>query len=292
MRKLIQISILIFVLSLTANGQENNDEQVNENRWQQFKVEQGENWKIRWGNDTGVPRMISGGLTNVYQGSPKEIAKSFLSKYHELFSMSSDLSDLTYFETLNSGRVNHVTFKQKYKGLSIEGGNYKIHIRTTGQVDMANGHYYPDINISTTPTISKEQGIDIILNDLELPDSIATYRLDRSAELIVYPLGDNKYKLAYKVQINGNNPTLAWRYIIDANSSAILDKQNLLMQITGTGKVYPKHPNNSSLTVVNLYRLEGNGYLDGEYVEVFNEDGSEAYSSSDDFQYSTSSTHF
>lgn len=292
MRKLIQISILIFVFSLTAHGQKNNDDQSNENRWQQFRVEQGENWKIRWRNDTGVPLMISGGLTNAYQGSPKEIAISFLREHHELFLMTSDLSDLTYFETLNSGRVNHVTFKQKYRGLPIEGASYKVHVRSTGQVDMANGHYYPDINVSTTPTISKVQSIDITLSDLELPDSIATHRLDRSAELIVYLEGDNKYKLAYKTQINGNNPAFAWRYIIDANSSAILDKQNLLMQITGTGKVYPKHPNNSSLTVVNLYRLEGNGYLDGEYVEVFNEDSSEAYSSSDDFQYSTSSTHF
>lgn len=113
-----------------------------------------------------------------------------------------------------------------------------------------------------------------------------------------------------------------WRYAVDAHTGAVLLKQNRIVDatdagaafppfpvrslaaraeldgthsepfVTGEGDVYPTHPDISSVTTVDLYRLSGNGYLQGTYVAVENDEDSEAYSGSEEFSYSTSNTHF
>lgn len=280
--------LITLTLSLTINI--NAQESLNQAQWEQFQANEGVSWEIQWKGNTGVPRIIFKGLTKtVYKGSPEAMARQFLTENRELFSMKSNLSDLRHAKTQTHRGTHHVTFEQFYMGLPVEGGEYLVHIRENGQIDMANGHYYPNIDISTTPSVSKEQAISVAKTDLEL---LNPEKEEHQAELVVYPVTDSTFTLAYRTLILSKNPNIHWKYFVDAHHSKIIEKVNLVTSVTGTGNVYPGHPGNSTLTTKNLYGLNGTGYLDGTYVEVINESGSEAYSSSHNFQYSPSSNHF
>ena len=265
-------------------------------QWEQFKEQEGNNWEVRWNQETGVPNVISNGLSKPYSGTPESIARQFLTEHRALFSMKSTLNDLRHSETQTNRGVHHVTFDQYYKGVRVEDAEYLVHIRENGQVDMANGNYHPNINIPiTAPTTGNNA---VLYAKANLGATVAE-KDNSTSELVIVPI-DDTYKLAYKVHVLTENPYYDWDYIIDANEGSILKKYNRVkgfhndeaLITTGTGKVYPKHPLNSTLTNKSLFGLAGNNKLDGTYVTVLNETGPEASSSTHSFIYSTSSTHF
>ncbi len=203
--------------------------------------------------------------------------------------MKSESNDLVFMGSKTHRGVTHVTFNQYYKEVPIEGAQYKVHIRSDGRVDMANGYYYPSVTISVKPSLSSENAVNQALQDLAIATS---ERLRETPELVLFPTNDTMLVLSYKTPVFLEEPFTDWIYFIDAHTGKVLEKQNQLSSITGTGKVYPKHPNNSTLSVKNLYRLAGNSKLDGTYVKVYDDSGAEATSSTHSFQYATTSPDF
>jgi Zn-dependent metalloprotease len=280
--------------------------------WEQFKTQEGANWDIRWNEQTGLPRVLRGQTTTKYAGEPLEAAKAFLSDHKELFAFKETLSDLQHVKTKTHRGVRHVTFQQNYEGLSVEGAQYKVHIREDGTVDMANGYYYNNINIPVEPAISSLKASNTAMADLELEVGLPN---KNKIELVVYP-DDGKFLLSYKVEVIVEEPFLNWKYFIDAMDGNILNAYNKIASIyglesahnkelnddmeekdkrslvAGTGKVYLTHPGLSSVTTESLLGLDGNGKLDGTYVRAKNSSSSDAYSATHTFHYSTSNTHF
>ncbi len=256
---------------------------------EQFKNNSSADWNIRWKGETLVPRVLSNGLSKAYQGTPESIARQFLKDHNEFFAMNKELNDVQFKQSKTHRGVTHVTFNQYYNGMPVEGAQYKVHIRADGRVDMANGYYYPDINISGRASVSPGSAMNTALGDLEIA---AAEQIKDIPELVVYPVNDTSLILAYKIHMLIEEPYTNWIYFIEAQTGEILEKQNQLSGITGTGKVYPKHPDNSTLTIKNLYRLAGNSKLDGTYVKVYDDSGAEANESSHNFQYDPTHHHF
>lgn len=256
--------------------------------WHQFKKDNGQGWRIRWNKTTGLPASIFSGLTQkAYPGNAEQAARTFLKEHRTLFGVA-DLTDLDYIKTQTHKGIRHVTFNQAVNGVPVYEAEYKVHLRTSGKVDMANGTYYPDIDITTTPSISGENAIGNALSDLGGSEN-RDFQTD--ASLVVYPYKD-EFRLTWKVLLFSEDPISDWFYMIDAVSGETLYKLNRLTDVIGDGDVYPTHPGLSSVTNTPLYRLNGNGKLQGTYAYIVNDESSEAYSSSNSFQYSTSSTHF
>lgn len=266
--------------------------------WEQFKSKEGTNWSIRWNESTGLPRVLLGTSQTKFTGEPKEIAITFLTQNKELFSFSSELKDLQYVETKTNKAVSHVKFQQYYNGIRVEGAQYKVHVRKDGKIEMANGYYYNTIDISIDPAITKQSAIITAQTDLKLTTNSKD---NNKAELIIFPK-EEKFYLAYQVEVFQEEPFIDWEYIVDAQTGKVLRafskttsiypmytnvkeavknvpfvKPNELF-VTGTGNVYPKHPNNSVVTTKNLPRLDGNGKLDGTHVRVKNSSAPDAYS--------------
>ncbi len=282
--------------------------------WEQFKAREGANWHIRWNANTNLPRTIVGNSKTKFTGKPKVAAKSFLSQNRELFSFKATLSDLRHVGTKTNRNVSHVTFQQYLNGIKIEGAEYKVHIRNDGTVDMVNGYYYDKINISTTPTISEISAIQRAMSDLKLVSSTPN---QSSSELVVYP-HNGQFQLAYKVNIFVKEPFTDWQFFINATNGNVIiavdntmsiyteaestsggaeESDNKLIAngsifVTGTGNVYPQHPNNSSISTKSLFGLKGSGKLDGTYVRAKNSSSSDAFSLSHTFQYVSTNTHF
>ncbi len=284
--------ILVFLLfSLTLPGSVISQRQPDSQQlaaWEQFKNQHGQTWTVRWHKKTGTPRIIYQGTTSPYRGIPRAAARTFLQEMRTLFKMKPALSDLKFVRTREDRGIQHVKFQQTYKGLHIEGAEYLVHIRADGRVDMANGVYYPHIEAPVQPDISGEQAMQIARDDL---GGNVVLMAEAKSELVIYPVND-QFFLAWKLRLPTLEPAGDWLFFVHAGNGIVLRKQNELMDVTGSGKAYPKHPNNSSVSNVSLYRLDGTGYLRGTYVNVLNAVDSRAYSSSHSFEYSTSNTHF
>lgn len=256
--------------------------------WRQFKAQHGGKWRIRWNEHTGLPRSIFGATTQKsYKGNAEQAARAFLADQLALFGIG-NLNSLKHVKTRTNRGIRHVTFNQTVNGVSVYEAEYKVHLRPDGRVDMANGTWYPNLDISTSPGISKQQAVAAAKADLELQ---AGANPETSTELVIYRDGE-QFRLAWKLVLFSEDPFLDWFYIVDAMSGNILYKLNQLMDVTGDGDVYPTHPVLSSVTNKPLYRLSGNGRLQGTYVYVVNDEASEAFSSNHSFQYDPSNTHF
>ena len=283
-------------------------DQIRITAWDNFKAEEGNQWTIRWNEKTGLPRSIIGSNTKAFPGDPLSAARAFLSENRQLFGLKSNLSGLRHTKTQTHRGVHHIEFQQYYKGVKVEGADYNVHLRENGSVNMANGFYYLDIDIPTTPGIPEASAITAAISDMALTRIVKD---QSTAELLVYPT-DEGYELVYNVNVLIEEPYTNWQYIINAQTGEVVEKysnvsniyslddnssqdheaykvttkkHNPLTMVTGTGDVFPRTPDNSTVTTKDLLGLNTSGYLNGEYVNVYTYDASRAYSTSYTFQF-------
>jgi Zn-dependent metalloprotease len=256
--------------------------------WQQFKSKNGKKWRIRWSKQTDLPRAIFLGLTKkAYHGTARQAARSFLADHAALLGFGS-LKHLRYVRTQKYKGIRYVTFNEIVHSVPVYEAQYVVHLKRNGQVNMVNGRYYPHIKVSTSTPISKAAAIQTAQSDLKTDQNAG---LKTTARLIIYR-NKKKFHLAWELTLLSQNQGKNWLYMVDAHSGQILYKLNLIMDVAGTGKVYPKTKCLSPVTTKTLKGLYGNGYLDGTYAKVWNSSASRAYSATENFQYAPSSTHF
>ncbi|MBD3224261.1 MAG: T9SS type A sorting domain-containing protein [Caldithrix sp.] len=280
--------LLLFIFQGLSFGQAKPDS-IRQSAWISFKNKEGESWKIRWNEETGLPRTIFNGLTKTYSGNARSAVKILFKEHRKLFGFKEGLTDLKHLRTQKNRGVRHVTLQQYYQGIPVEEAQYKVHIRKNGRVDMINGFYYPEINISITPSISSNKAIEIVKNDLTIVNPSGQ---SSTTQLVIFPTQEDKFRLVWKVIFFAEQPFTDWLYYVDAGSGQVVERFNRIMHVTGIGNVYPTHPGISSSATKDLYRLNGSGFLQGDYVHVQNDEASEAYSIYHDFRYGASDTHF
>ena len=282
--------IPLLLAAFLAFSQSGEPELVPVQAWELFKAQQGETWTVRWNERTGVPRTIRNGRSSKYSGTAEQVAQAFLSDYRTVFAMKPGLPDLQYTRTHeNRYGVKRVGFQQYAEAIRVYGATLKVQVQD-GRVSMVNGFYYPDIEESTSPAVSESEAIRTARTGLEIPPE---QELDIQTELVIWP-GDEQFHLGWKLLLTSSESMIGWEFILDAHSGMELFRENLWLQFstTGTGNIYPTHPDISSVTTKDLYRLNGDGYLNGLFVEVENDESENAFSESHNFQYNTSSTHF
>ncbi|MEP1141902.1 MAG: hypothetical protein ABJH44_16905, partial [Balneola sp.] len=279
---LILLSQFLYINVLYA--QSTNIPEVKLTLWQQFQNQEGDNWTIRWKEDSNVPRILADGVTKLYSGSPESIGFQFFREYAELFSFNEKLNGLIYIETIPNKVSNTVVFKQEYQNLSVEGAEYRVNILNNGSINFVNGHWYPEIEISTQSSVTKSNA----LAQAKLNSGLSVLDNDISkAELVILPQPNNSFKLAYKAELYSDEAKEHWLYFIDAENGSMISKANQMssffhsvkpktqsQQATGSASVYTSHPGLTSLTTETLHRLNGNNKLDGTYVKVLKYPGS------------------
>jgi Zn-dependent metalloprotease len=290
---------LIYGVIFAANSQTVYTDLNSKNAWEDFRERHGSQWQIRWNERTDLPRSIHFGQTESYHGTPEEAAYTFLREHDSLFGFG-ESTDLRHVRTQPNRNMFHVTFKQFHEEIPVFKAVYKVHLNRSGQVDMANGFYYPGIEISTTPSVSEISAEETARDDL---DSAREYDLDTNSELIVYPM-DEGFHLAWKIVLRAEREFVNWLYMVDAHTGEILtttnrvmhtlpynstvkkvEKENIhtivsnpalmLSTTNGSGNAFSGVPNQGSENPgqVTLPRLNTNSdYLIGTYVDVDNLD--------------------
>ena len=163
------------------------------------------------------------------------------------------------------------------------GASVSVHINRSGQIRGIHNNYFPQIDISTSASLSAEQAISIALAESGAID----LRKPSQAGLVIFPARDGVYHLAYRVIVHLRRPLVGWEYIIDAHTGAPLHRRSVLRFADGRGRVFNPNPvvalkdltlmdqddsaeaiPDEAYTDVILPELDGTGYLDGRYVST------------------------
>jgi len=280
-------------LAMNSVIQSGQPDSIRQAAWQQFKTRQGQAWRVTWNQKTGIPLTVfSGTSKEPYPGAPEQAARAFLKEHAGLFGMRADLAGLELDRIHNLHDVTHVRFQQTYKGIPVWEGDYVVHLRSGGRVDMANGNYYPFIEASTSPGIGEAAARQAALNDL---GGAVTLYGEIQSELVIYPenRGESFFP-AWRVLIPASAPVGGdWQFFVDAAGGSIVEKVNLATAVTGDGDIIDDHPELTPDPVNrDFFRLDGSGYLRGTFANVHNDVSERAFSSVNSFQYNTGNTHF
>jgi Zn-dependent metalloprotease len=94
--------------------------------------------------------------------------------------------------------------------------------------------------------------------------------------------------------MDGEKDGESWEYIIDAQKGNILYMASRIIHALSKLNAYQRHPNlDASYSLISpVPGLTGNGYVQGTYAYIYNDEGSEAYNAANDFRYIPSNTHF
>ena len=135
----------------------------------------------------------------------------------------------TYSNIDETGR-NHEHFQQFYKGLKVEFGVIITH-SINKEVYLINGEAYNASTLNTTPTLSAEQALNVILNSKsntqylwDSPeDAMAMNYKKPTGELLILPnLNTGTINLAYKFDVYATQPLARDEIYVDAQNGSIL----------------------------------------------------------------------
>lgn len=116
--------------------------------------------------------------------------------------------------------LTHYRYKQTYSGLPVEFSRYYVHV-SNQQVHSANGDFYPNIDLSTNPQISKLIAFQKALEQVDADQYAFNPQEEMEmfkGELVVLPLY-NSFKLAFKFDVYALNPLSRQDVYIDASSA-------------------------------------------------------------------------
>lgn len=176
---------------------------------------------------------------------PEKIAIDFLKENHKLFQMNSDLADLRIESAKDEGAGDYVIrLRQTFNGLSVfNGGQVKISINKNKEIYMLHNDYMPNIDISTTPSLSENDVITIAKNDVlqnymyetdwkgRRPYSGAViYYINRPPQpkLGVFNFHETPI-LVYNFYLEIQQPIMDLKYIVNANTGEIIESQNMII---------------------------------------------------------------
>lgn len=113
--------------------------------------------------------------------------------------------------------MEHRRYTQYYRGLEVLGGQIIQHLRQ-GRLVSTTGEYYEGVGIDTTPFIDATTASQLYMIHLAKPD---LREGEEGSKLIIYPVTDGDYRLAYLVTMNSGFD-FSMTGIIDAKRGEVI----------------------------------------------------------------------
>jgi len=285
----------------------------------QFRQEHGSDWEILWHARTKTPASLMGGSARGYGGPPEQAAQAFLQAHKTLFGIENARQELEVDRTNQSDDgSSRVQYRQMYRGLPVLNSGYLVAFDDEGAIHYVSGDFYPDLQVDPSPRLQAGDVVEAMRSDLGGASSFSV-RQEPVLSVFVDNSGEElTAHLAYEARAERRDPLKAYKYVVDAHSGEILQKISLIETIerperpseahspepsvhrskttpaTGTGDVYLTNPLHGSPASVTLRRLDNVSpqVLEGDNIAVTNAEALDATSSTGDFTYSPSNTHF
>ena len=250
---------------------------------------------IRMHPGTVTPASFIGLRIDKYRGTPEQIARAFLAEEKTMLGINDSDNDIEVIKIAEDQLGFSIKVGQRFNDVPVLHSGYLISVDKSGAIYFVSGDYYPDVSVNTEPNITGEAASSVILGDL----SGKQPSIKQEPTLYIYPKtkpdGAIQYSLIYKATVSATRES--WMYYISAENGSIIEKIDMIMDMTidGYGKVYETNPVHGDTIRVTLHRLDENNnprLLDGDNVIVYNDEDSEASSSTAEFYYDPDNTHF
>ncbi|MBN2373254.1 hypothetical protein JXL19_05675 [bacterium] len=222
----------------------------------------------RYGKDVKIiGRADSDGIYRIFGGDikmdiPRRLAvesgaaivdacKGFINQNKELFGISTDeIKPLRY---THRGGIWFMDFGQIYKGIPVYGSKISFIVSENGDVMSITMNHFPGVvlpEIQERKASESEEAIAAAISDLAAIYPGAHF--DASAGLLfVYPFEDKgsaRFVWAWLIELRCRDPLQKWLYIIEADTSTILDRKVLgrhLISGQAKGQVLPRYSNDN-----------------------------------------------
>jgi M6 family metalloprotease-like protein len=237
---------------------------------QDFQSKYGASWRVRLSADSKRIESLVGLGTAPYGDTPEPAARRFLGENIGLFGLKADLADLRVRSQISGAFSHHVDFEQMANGLPVENARTRVNLSKDNKILEVKSSYAPFSPNSVTPRITKQQAIDVAVQDLldhqtELPERRGTkkqpvnksaFQMDGEPVIAdVYFATERELRRAYKIRLKAKVPFGLREVVVDSETSRVLRSHSLISYFDGTGQVFIPNPvnslNNNALTAAN-----------------------------------------
>jgi Zn-dependent metalloprotease len=189
--------------------------------------------------NTGVVSFVrtsAGGdlMPSAQSNTPAGKSAEFFATYGAIFGISDPAAELKLTDKRTDSHGNtHLKYVQVFQGVVVFGGQLKTHFDTTLRLTAVNGVFVPDVNVSTTPSLSSEQAGGVAVGAVrQQQGKLAENAAVVESQLLVYRTGlvqgiSGVDHLVYEVEVGNNVGTVREFVYVDAHTGKIVD------QITG-----------------------------------------------------------
>jgi len=215
-------------------------------QWTAFTQQNGR-WSVFWNEKQGTPHRAFGkairipGYNVIIAANIEDAARSFLTDHSSLLKINP-----TELKMRRATEVNnrwYVSFVQMKEGIEVLFSEVELRIYNNAKVMAFGSDFYPNINISTKPTIDYRTAQQKALQGLDFDSG--KDKLFGKGRLCILPVDmgtETGYHLVYEVLVQIASPT--GRYImenymvyVDAHSGEIIWRYNLVRSANVSGRV-------------------------------------------------------
>src|ERR1043166_1673126 len=235
------------------------------------------NATVRWNSFAGSPDVMMGFHTGASSDTPENVARTFIASNATLFGVDPTTLKLVDQKEGFGGYI--VKFQQNVGGANVVNGGLGFVMTANKEIRMVMGSTFRDVNVASAPSLSPDAATAAAQAALAKyavsrpsgTDQYVTPALDalqaelapalRAPKLNIYPTADG-YKLAWNVISFSRNPFGVYITQVDANSGAVLARENKVLAQTPTlpytADIYPNHPVMANPDTGEL-KLDSNG---------------------------------
>jgi Zn-dependent metalloprotease len=170
--------------------------------------------------------------------APNELIWDYLNARKNLFRFTDKAQNHFKLKSQNTDQLGmtHYRLQEIHHGVPVYGSEQTVHTNKNNTITSYMGQVIPNIKlpaVNKTRLISSSKAISITKKQVK---NVKQYLYQPTSQLVVLPYRQT-YTYAYVVKLAylGPQPTV-WQFFIDANSGKVLNKINILHEITGEGK--------------------------------------------------------
>ncbi len=169
--------------------------------------------------------------------STDQIVNEYLAQNQSLLGIKSDGTDLSLFSIRHSIAGYHYRYQQVVDGVPVFGRWLVVNIRFDNVISSVISDYVHNINITTIPTLTSKNAEELAINEID----VKSFSGEVTSELVIYA-NDTEPVLCWKVLIPAEKPRGDWQVFVDANNGRIVDKDNTMVFVDGTGYMFNPNP--------------------------------------------------
>ena len=196
--------------------------------------------EAHWDTRRGIPTFLAGRdslarlpytPTAAEVGNPVAIARGFLDANRSLFRLRGVASELEVLRVEPDHQLGyaHVRLRQLYHGIPVFGQQLVVHLDRREEIVAVNGHFRPDLQVPTQPTISADQAAAVALDHLlerELEPAerarVKATLLPEHTRLVVHVDAHDHATLTWQMTIMTQAPLGAWQVFVNARRPVVV----------------------------------------------------------------------